>query len=117
MTVTEGSLGASFEGVFTQTLTHVALLRLTRPLVQSSAMQRRDLLKGLPLAAAAAAAPQARAALPKMKITRVRYYEAPNSRPIFNQSSHIVVIETDQGITGIGEGGSPRHHRASAPGC
>ncbi len=59
------------------------------------------------MAAAATAAPQARAALPKMKITRVRYYKAPNSRPIFNQSSHIVAIETDQGITGIGEGGHP----------
>ncbi len=42
-----------------------------------------------------------------MKITRVRYYKAPNSRPIFNQSSNIVVIETDQGISGIGEGGHP----------
>lgn len=48
----------------------------------------------------------ARAALPKMKITRIRYYYSPESRPLFNQSAHIVTIETDQGITGIGEGGS-----------
>lgn len=41
-----------------------------------------------------------------MKITRIRFYRDPNSRPIFNQSSHIVTVETDQGITGIGEGGS-----------
>ena len=41
-----------------------------------------------------------------MKITRIRYYESPVTRPIFNQSFHIVTVETDQGITGIGEGGS-----------
>ena len=41
-----------------------------------------------------------------MKITRVRFYESPISRPHFNQSFHIVTVETDQGITGIGEGGS-----------
>ncbi|HKQ80218.1 MAG TPA: mandelate racemase/muconate lactonizing enzyme family protein, partial [Blastocatellia bacterium] len=46
------------------------------------------------------------APLPKMKITRVRFYESPISRPMFNQSFHIVTIETDAGITGIGEGGS-----------
>jgi L-alanine-DL-glutamate epimerase-like enolase superfamily enzyme len=45
------------------------------------------------------------AALPKMKITRVRFYESPISRPMVNQSFHIVTVETDQGITGIGEGG------------
>ena len=41
-----------------------------------------------------------------MKITRIRYYADPGSRPIFNQSSNLVTVETDQGITGIGEGGS-----------
>jgi L-alanine-DL-glutamate epimerase-like enolase superfamily enzyme len=46
------------------------------------------------------------ASLPKMKITRVRFYASPISRPMFNQSFHIVTVETDQGITGIGEGGS-----------
>ncbi len=49
---------------------------------------------------------RAQAALPKMKITRVRYYRSPNQRPIFNQSFNVIVVETDQGITGIGEGGS-----------
>lgn len=68
-------------------------------------MTRRSLLKSLPLAAAASAIP-APAAPSKMKIKRVRYYKVAESRPIFNQSSHIVTIETDQGITGIGEGGS-----------
>jgi galactonate dehydratase len=49
---------------------------------------------------------RARAALAKMKITRIRLYESPISRPIFNQSFHIVTVETDQGLTGIGEGGT-----------
>ena len=70
-------------------------------------MNRRSLLKALPLGAAAALpGPRpAHAALPKMKITRVRYYHVKTSRPIFNQSSHIVTVETDAGITGVGEGG------------
>jgi L-alanine-DL-glutamate epimerase-like enolase superfamily enzyme len=46
------------------------------------------------------------AAPPPMKITRVRFYHNPNSRPIFNQSFHVVTVETDAGITGIGEGGT-----------
>jgi L-alanine-DL-glutamate epimerase-like enolase superfamily enzyme len=49
---------------------------------------------------------KAHAELSKMKITRIRFYESPISRPIFNQSFHIVTVETDKGITGIGEGGS-----------
>ncbi len=49
---------------------------------------------------------KANAALAKMKITRIRFYEFPGTRPIFNQSFHMVEVETDAGITGIGEGGS-----------
>lgn len=45
------------------------------------------------------------APLPKMKITRVRFYQSPLSRPMVNQSMHIVTVETDAGLTGIGEGG------------
>ena len=41
-----------------------------------------------------------------MKIKRIRFYINPRSRPMFNQSFNIVAVETDQGITGIGEGGS-----------
>jgi L-alanine-DL-glutamate epimerase-like enolase superfamily enzyme len=41
-----------------------------------------------------------------MKITRVRFYHNPKSPLHFNQSFHIVTVETDAGITGIGEGGS-----------
>lgn len=49
----------------------------------------------------------ARAAPPKMKITRVKYYLDPTyKKESFNQSPHIVVVETDAGISGIGEGGS-----------
>jgi galactonate dehydratase len=44
--------------------------------------------------------------LSPLKITRVRLYEAPQPRPSFNQSSAIVTVETDQGLTGIGEGGA-----------
>lgn len=71
-------------------------------------MNRRGFLKSLSAASlATAAAPKlAHAALPKMKITRVRAYQPPNPNPLFNQSDMVVTIETDAGITGIGEGGS-----------
>src|SRR5277367_1186748 len=70
-------------------------------------MQRRAFLKSLSMAAVAAvrAAP-AFAILPKMKITRVRAYLPPNPNPLFNQSDTVVTVETDAGITGIGEGGA-----------
>lgn len=43
-----------------------------------------------------------------MKITKIRYYNAPGyNKPLFNQARGIVEIETDNGISGIGEGGSP----------
>jgi galactonate dehydratase len=60
------------------------------------------------------AAPFAHAALPKMKITRVRFYEPPDPNPLFNQSNMVVTVETDAGITGIGEGGSPDTLKQSA---
>jgi galactonate dehydratase len=72
-------------------------------------MKRRSFLKsvGLGGAALAAQAPAARAvAPPPMKITRIRFYHNPGTRPMINQSFHIVTVETDQGITGVGEGGS-----------
>ena len=53
-----------------------------------------------------AALPQAQAAIPKMKINRVRAYSPPNLNPLFNQSDMVVTVETDAGITGIGEGGA-----------
>ena len=71
-------------------------------------MQRRSLLKSSALAAVAILGGEepARGAPPKMKITRICYYYDPRGRPIFNQSSNVITVETDQGITGIGEGGS-----------
>jgi L-alanine-DL-glutamate epimerase-like enolase superfamily enzyme len=45
-------------------------------------------------------------ALPKMKITRVEVWSPAAPNPLFNQSDLVVKVETDGGITGIGEGGS-----------
>ncbi len=75
-------------------------------------MQRRKFLQSLAATAAAAVVSPLPAfgALPKMKITRIRAFEPPRSAPgfnqIFNQSYVVVTVETDAGITGIGEGGS-----------
>ncbi len=71
-------------------------------------MKRRSFLASAALTGAAATAlpPPARAALPKMKITRVQVWSPPTPNPLFNQSDLVVKVETDAGITGIGEGGS-----------
>jgi L-alanine-DL-glutamate epimerase-like enolase superfamily enzyme len=42
-----------------------------------------------------------------MKITSIRIYRPHNLNPHFNQSNMLVTVETDDGLTGIGEGGSP----------
>ena len=42
-----------------------------------------------------------------MKITRIRYYRPRPFRPIINQSDVVVTIETDAGLVGVGEGGTP----------
>jgi galactonate dehydratase len=68
-------------------------------------MNRRTLLRSLALGSLATL-PLVQAAVPKMKITRVRAYQPPDPNPLFNQSDMVVTIETDAGITGIGEGGS-----------
>ena len=41
-----------------------------------------------------------------MKITRIRIYQPQEPNPHFHQSDMVVTIETDEGLTGIGEGGS-----------
>src|SRR5438034_10114542 len=79
-------------------------------------MNRRGFLKAcLGPAAVATLADRADAAgLPKTKITRIRYFKTPtdaagrpNTRqPLFNQSTNVVLVETDSGLVGIGEGGS-----------
>ena len=73
-------------------------------------MERRFFLQTLGLGGAAPlvipSRTRASATPTPMKITRIRFYHNPQSVPLFNQSAHIVTVETDQGITGIGEGGS-----------
>src|SRR5690349_14371246 len=71
-------------------------------------MNRRTFLRALAAAPALGLANpfESWADLPKAKITRVRIYRPPNLNPLFNQSNMVVTVETDIGITGIGEGGS-----------
>src|SRR6266566_1882021 len=66
-------------------------------------MNRRTFLSSLASGAAVTLARPSllHADIPKMKISRIRFYHNPRSRPMFNQSFHIVTVET-----GIGEGGS-----------
>ncbi len=71
-------------------------------------MNRRLFVKSVAAGAAGLAhLPLVQAALPKMKITRVRAYAPPSPNPLFNQADSVITIETDAGITGIGEGGFP----------
>src|SRR5215213_4478036 len=75
-------------------------------------MDRRAFLTGC-LGAAGTIAASA-AGLPKAKITRIRYYRTPtdaavrpNTRqPLSNQSTNVVIVETDAGLVGVGEGGA-----------
>src|SRR3954447_11163155 len=70
-------------------------------------MNRRSFLGSVAATSGIALAPQrAFAAPPKMKITRVRAYSPPALNTLFNQSDMVVTVETDAGITGIGEGGA-----------
>src|SRR5712691_1826580 len=71
-------------------------------------MNRRTFLQSLAVAPAAALLwpSPAHAALPAAKITRVRIYKPPVLNELFNQSNMVVTVETDAGITGIGEGGA-----------
>ena len=70
-------------------------------------LNRRHFLRSLPVFSAATLIRPRHvfAALPKMKITRVRAYAPPSPNPLFNQADTVVTIETDAGITGVGEGG------------
>jgi L-alanine-DL-glutamate epimerase-like enolase superfamily enzyme len=71
-------------------------------------VNRRTFLKALAAAPALGFIPpgEALAALPKATIKRVRIYRPPTLNPLFNQSNMVVTVETDIGITGIGEGGA-----------
>jgi len=76
--------------------------------------RRRTFLRNALLAAGAlTTVPQTLLAKPyrdvtasDLRITKVSLYRSPNHNPTFNQSNHIVVVETDGGVTGIGEGGT-----------
>jgi galactonate dehydratase len=71
-------------------------------------VNRRTFLKSLAVAPAIGLLrpSPALAELPKAKITRVRIYRPPDLNPLFNQSNMVVTVETDAGLTGIGEGGT-----------
>jgi len=77
--------------------------------------QRRDVLKGLGAVGAALwAAPSAEAlGLGEDKIKVVRYFsnagdsQGRRGQPMVNQSSNVVMVETEKGLVGIGEGGEP----------
>jgi galactonate dehydratase len=70
-------------------------------------MNRREFLATLAQVPAALFLPalSARGAMPKMRITRIRAYAPPHPNPLFNQADTVVTVETDAGVTGIGEGG------------
>jgi L-alanine-DL-glutamate epimerase-like enolase superfamily enzyme len=82
----------------------------------NASMNRRAFFQACLSAGAASWASRADAlGLPKAKITRIRYYKTPtdaagrpNTRqPLFNQSTNVVLVETDTGLIGVGEGGAP----------
>lgn len=68
-------------------------------------------------AATAAATPapasraRAQAGLPRAIVTKIRVFYPPNYNPngpqAFPQSNMVVLVDTDAGITGVGQGGSP----------
>lgn len=75
-----------------------------RRFLQTAALGSLAALSGIGATQAVAAST---ASLPKLKITKIRYYAAPGyTKPLFNQARGIVEIETDGGLIGIGEGGS-----------
>src|SRR5262245_55357876 len=69
-------------------------------------MERRTVLKSLAAIPALAGSQNSIAAIPRMKIARIRAYLPPQPNPLFNQSNVVVTVETDDGTVGIGEGGS-----------
>jgi galactonate dehydratase len=85
-------------------------------------IDRRTFTKSLAFAAGALACPswttraltapmRAAARLPVNPVTRIRTFYPPNYNPngaqAFPQSNMIVLVDTAEGITGIGQGGSP----------
>ncbi len=76
-----------------------------RHFLRNAVMGSAAAFGGLPFLKAAASANGTMDS--KLRITKIRYYSAPGyTKPLFNQARGIVEIQTDGGITGIGEGGS-----------
>lgn len=79
-------------------------------------LTRREVLAGLGAAGASLWNPQPAwaYALPEDKIKVVHYFTTPGDaqgrqgQPMVNQSTNVVMIETERGLVGIGEGGEPR---------
>jgi len=74
-------------------------------------MNRRSLFKSLAVGVGGVSAgliqsARVEAALPQARVTRVKCWAHPGMNRSFNQSAMLVTVETDIGITGIGEGGS-----------
>ena len=67
--------------------------------------------RNLAAQAPAAASPARTARLAPTKITRIRVFYPPNydrnGAQAFPQSNMVVLVDTDAGITGVGQGGSP----------
>src|SRR4029434_7839194 len=79
-------------------------------------MNRRTFTKTLAVAAGALALPSwptkaAAAKLPMNRVTKIRCYYPPNYQTngpqAFPQSNMVVLVDTEAGITGIGQGGTP----------
>ena len=79
-------------------------------------INRRRFTKSLALAAGALALPSwpvkaFAALLPVNRVTKIRVYYPPNYNAngpqAFPQSNMVVLVDTEAGITGIGQGGSP----------
>lgn len=78
-----------------------------RHFLQSTALGSLAALSGFGTAQATSGMNPSGQSVPKLKITKIRYYAAPGyTKPLFNQARGIVEIETDGGLIGIGEGGS-----------
>jgi L-alanine-DL-glutamate epimerase-like enolase superfamily enzyme len=74
-------------------------------------LNRRNVLTGLTVATTASLwmPPTADAlGLPEDKIKAIHYFNTPGAQPMVNQSANIVIVETEKGQRGIGEGGEPR---------
>src|SRR5918911_2887202 len=79
-------------------------------------INRRTFTKNLAVAAGALALPSwpakaAAAKLPVNRVTKIRCYYPPNYQAngpqAFPQSNMVVLVDTEAGITGVGQGGSP----------